>query len=82
MLERIYHEEVNILLGSGKSDGNVKIDPSKEQVRNVAFREQLQQITNTIIEPVITSNGSGNIAKVSICKPPFQAESVLLSGIR
>ena len=68
MLEKIYHEEVDILLGSGKSDGNVKVDPSEEQVRNVAFREQLQQITNTIIDPVLTSNESGNIAKVSVCK--------------
>lgn len=82
MLERIRHQEVDIWLGSRNSDGSVKVNPSNDPFRSAEFQEQLQQITNTIIEPDIASLGSGNIAKVGIYKHLFRAESVLLSEIR
>ena len=82
MLQRICHQEVDICLGSRKSDESVKVGRSKEPFRSAEFQEHLQQITNTIIEPAIASIGSDDIAKVRIYKVPLQAERVLLSGIR
>lgn len=82
MLERILHRQVDISFASRKSRQGVQAGLSKEQIRSAQLQEQLQQLTNTIIEPDIASLKSGSNAKVIICKRPFEAERVLLSEIR
>ena len=76
MLQRICHQDIDLCLGSRKSDESVKVGRSKEPFRSAEFQEQLQQLTNTIIEPSIASMASDDIAKVRIYKRPFQAESL------
>lgn len=65
MLGRIRHREVDIPPEPSIKRRNVKVVSAKERLRNSTFLEQLQQITNTIVELAPRSTETDTLGKVN-----------------
>lgn len=70
MLGRMRQRDIEIPPVSHQRDKTVKILSAKERLQNTTFRGQLQQATNTIIEPTAGMTEKGASTKVNlICQP-------------
>ena len=66
MLNRVQYRAIEIPQVTHLKDRDIKVMTLGERLRSSVFREQLQQVTNTIIEPEARIRRSDEVVKVCL----------------